>query len=97
MQDGTIKQIAQIKVSQNGESGLHGITIDPNFNQNHFVYIYYTYASENNNSLNRVSRFIFDPDLIGVDGQNLKDEKIIELIAEFVRKILGRNNWLKEM
>lgn len=64
------KEIAKINVSQNGESGLHGIALHHNFSQNHFVYIYYTYSAGPLNSLNRVSRFTFD-------GNNLKDEQII--------------------
>jgi glucose/arabinose dehydrogenase len=46
----------------NMEQGLLGITIDPDFTQNHYVYAYYTAANNVNNgtdtsSLNRVVRF----------------------------------------
>ncbi|MEK7617017.1 MAG: PQQ-dependent sugar dehydrogenase [Patescibacteria group bacterium] len=64
------KSVANISVKQIGESGLHGIAIHPEFNTNHFVYLYYTYSAGNNNSLNRVSRFIFEDNI-------LKDEQII--------------------
>lgn len=40
-----------------GESGLQGIAVDPNFKENGFVYLYYTY-SRSNGLFNRVSRFI---------------------------------------
>jgi aldose sugar dehydrogenase len=53
-----------------GEGGLHGITIDPEFEKNKFVYIYYTYSNQGNQSLNRVSRYVFD-------GKRLRGEQII--------------------
>jgi len=43
-----------------GEGGLMGITIHPNFSTNHFVYLYYTYANNNGQTLNRVARFKFE-------------------------------------
>jgi aldose sugar dehydrogenase len=53
-----------------GEGGLHGITLHPEFQSNKFVYIYYTYESEGNQTLNRVERFTFD-------GEALISDKII--------------------
>lgn len=47
-------------VKQFGEGGLLGITIHPNFSNNHFVYLYYTYGANGNQTLNRVVRFKFD-------------------------------------
>lgn len=46
--------IAQIEVNQRSESGLHGIAVDPEFERNNFVYVYYTHDAGN-----RVSRFFF--------------------------------------
>lgn len=43
-----------------GEGGLMGITIHPNFSDNHFLYLYYTYANNNNQTLNRVVEFKFE-------------------------------------
>jgi len=40
------------EVSEISESGLSGIAIDPNYANNHFIYVYYTYSNGN-----RVSRF----------------------------------------
>jgi len=57
-------------VKQVGEGGLLGIIIHPNFQNNHYVYIYYTYSSNGVNTLNRVVRFTFD-------GTSIGDEKII--------------------
>lgn len=57
-------------IKQSGESGLHGIAIHPKYPENPYIYLYYTYFSDNDDSLNRVSRFTFD-------GQSLKDEQIL--------------------
>ena len=54
-----ISQVGEIKVHQNGESGMHGVAIHPNFNKNHFVYFYYTYTSSGQESQNKVVRFVF--------------------------------------
>ena len=32
-------------VDANGERGLHGIEVDPDFNNNHYIYAYYTYRN----------------------------------------------------
>lgn len=40
-----------------GEGGLHGIAIHPDFGKNRFVYLYYTYANQGESSLNRVVRY----------------------------------------
>jgi glucose/arabinose dehydrogenase len=42
-----------------GEFGLLGITLDPNFSSNHFVYVFYTMPDPNNSSLDqiRIERF----------------------------------------
>jgi glucose/arabinose dehydrogenase len=53
-----------------GEGGLHGITLHPDFADNNFVYIYYTYASGNNQTLNKVERYTFD-------GETLAPDKVI--------------------
>lgn len=44
----------QISVAISGEQGLLGLTLDPNFSSNGFVYVYYTVSGE---TMNRVSRF----------------------------------------
>lgn len=64
------KEIAKIDVRQNGESGLHGLAIHPKYPEKPFIYLYYTYSSNGNIALNRVSRFNFD-------GESLKDEQVI--------------------
>ena len=43
-----------------GEGGLMGIAIHPDFSKNHLVYLHYTYANNNGQTLNRVARFKFE-------------------------------------
>lgn len=69
--DGNRKEVATIeKVKEFGEGGLLGITLHPEFSKNNFVYLYYTYTSDGDNTLNRVVRMTYD-------GQDLSDEKVI--------------------
>jgi cytochrome c len=51
------------------EDGLLGVQADPDFKNNHFIYIYYSPADS---GVNRLSRFTMTPDSI-----DLKSEKII--------------------
>jgi glucose/arabinose dehydrogenase len=44
---------AHLDVQTLSEQGLLGIAVDPNFNSNHFVYVFYTAAS----TINRIGRF----------------------------------------
>jgi glucose/arabinose dehydrogenase len=53
-----------------GEHGLLGITFDPQFETNHYLYVYYT--SKLPYVHNRVSRFVADTDVAKIE-----DEKII--------------------
>ena len=48
----TISEVKHI-----GEGGLLGIAIHPDFANNNYVYLYYTYSSTGDNTLNRVARF----------------------------------------
>jgi len=47
-------EFCQISVGTNGEQGLLGLTLDPAFAQNHFVYVYYTALGA---TKNRVVRY----------------------------------------
>ena len=58
-----------ITVHAQGEGGLLGIAIDPEFTKNKFLYSYYTYQ-ENSNTWNRVARFI-------LEGSTLKFDKVL--------------------
>jgi cytochrome c len=74
--DSAIKQAGFLNVywktnvkGVNAEEGLLGIKADPNFDKNHYVYIFY---SPIDTSVNRLSRFKFENDSI-----DLKSEKIV--------------------
>ena len=52
--DGTRKKVVgQINANEESESGLLGIAVDPEFEKNSFVYVYYTHENGN-----RIARFI---------------------------------------
>lgn len=59
--------IAKISVKQNGESGLHGIAIDPKYSDNHTIFLYYTYSADGNNTFNRVSKYTFENQTLGAE------------------------------
>src|SRR5687767_14614442 len=45
IENGTLLDPAFINVEQNGESGLLGLALHPDFAENHLVYIYHTYSN----------------------------------------------------
>ncbi len=52
-----------INVDSRGERGLIGVTLDPNFATNQFVYVHYTVAGQSASN-NRISRFTANGDLV---------------------------------
>jgi len=74
--DSTVKQVgfldAYIKAKNNpnvnAEEGVLGIKADPNFEHNHFVYIFYSPADT---SVNRLSRFKFENDVLDVKSETI--------------------------
>lgn len=66
-------------VKEIGEGGLLGIALHPNFSNNNYVYLYYTYNEDGGNTLNRVVRMVYE-------NKQLKNEQII------VDKIPGASN-----
>lgn len=68
--DGSVKQIGNINVESIGESGLHGIAVDPNFEDTSNIFVYYTYSTNGGNTANRVSRF-------SLNNDTLSNEEII--------------------
>lgn len=83
---GNVSEIAQVPVRSIGESGLHGIAVDPDFSNNKYVFLYYTYQSSGSNTLNRVVRYKFENLPAGRQGEKLVEDKII------VDKIPGAPN-----
>jgi glucose/arabinose dehydrogenase/regulation of enolase protein 1 (concanavalin A-like superfamily) len=51
--------VLTLTVDPNGERGLLGVTVDPNFTQNNYIYVYYTVPSP---AHNRLSRFTMNGD-----------------------------------
>ena len=64
---GTIATIHDVR--HIGEGGLMGAELDPDFEENGFLYLYYSYQ-EDSRVFNRVSRFV-------LEGDNLRDEEIL--------------------
>lgn len=58
------------EVKQIGEGGLLGIALHPDFEKNNFVYLYYTYQSSGDNTLNRVVRMKYK-------NQTLSSEEVV--------------------
>lgn len=52
VENGSRRTVGNIAVEQTGESGLHGVAVDPDFGRTAHIYLYYTHAAGN-----RVSRF----------------------------------------
>jgi glucose/arabinose dehydrogenase len=63
IKNGTLltKPFISLSVNSSGERGLLGIAFDPAFNNNHYIYLYYTLSSGANN---RVSRFTASGDTV---------------------------------
>ena len=57
------RPVATIPVTEAGEGGLVGLVLDPNFEKNHYLYLYYTYSNSSGLN-NRVSRFTESNDTI---------------------------------
>lgn len=69
--DGNTSTAAIIQnVVEVSESGLHGIALHPDFTENGYVYLYYTYGASGVSTQNRVVRMVFE-------NGTLSDEQII--------------------
>ncbi|TSC75505.1 MAG: quinoprotein glucose dehydrogenase [Parcubacteria group bacterium Gr01-1014_30] len=64
-----VSRIAVSGVYHSGEGGLLGMALHPDFRENKFLYLYFTYR-EGSQTKNKVERYIFDGDI-------LSDRKII--------------------
>ena len=56
-----------IEVDNFNERGMNGIALDPNFAENHYIYVYYTVKNANHN---RLSRFTAASNLV-VSGSEM--------------------------
>lgn len=68
IEDGQASQIMSLGVG-GGEGGMLGIALDPNFDENHYVYLYYTY-NELLGTKNRLVRYV-------ESDNTLTDEKVL--------------------
>lgn len=58
--NGTTDVIAHLsQVKTIGEGGLLGMALSPKFNENHFLYVYYTYSSNSANTVNKIVRMTY--------------------------------------
>ncbi|MGB5810025.1 MAG: ThuA domain-containing protein [Polyangiales bacterium] len=67
---GRVKEAAKLEVSVQGENGLLGIVLDPEFETNRFVYLYYSLPLTNENVLSRF-RAEADGSILLLDGLEL--------------------------
>ncbi len=76
MKDDKVLETPFVKISNIytvNESGLLGLTLDPDFEENHFVYIYYTYKDSITEQIfNRLARFT-DDNNVGTEMRILLD------------------------
>lgn len=60
IEDGKLvpRPVAEIRVARVGEGGLLGLALHPDFQTNHYIYVYYTYRDSSGKLLNRVVRYV---------------------------------------
>lgn len=75
--------VAYINVMQNGESGLLGLALHPNFTENHLLYVYHTYSNDSS-VLNKVLMLTED------DNKIVESKVIIDNIPAADRNDGGR-------
>ncbi len=70
IRDGLPGPEAVLSVAAGGgaEAGLLGVTVDPDFEDNGYVYLYYTYADLLSPSYNRIERYTYHDGSDGGDG-----------------------------
>ena len=77
-----VADIAEVK--HIGEGGLLGIALHPDFANNKYVYLYYTYSGTKDNTLNRVVRYKFE------NGRLTNQQIIVDAIPGAVNHNGGR-------
>ncbi len=65
---GKLAVYSKSKNGSNVEEGLLGVTIDPDFATNHYVYAFYSPADT---SVNRLSRFVMDGDSLRIGSEKI--------------------------
>jgi cytochrome c len=70
----SIKTVAEVPVYDKHEYGLMGVGLDPNFDTNHWIYLYYSPVTNPSDTAQRLSRFVFDEAKQMID---LSSEKVV--------------------
>ena len=65
---GALRTIGLIPTARIIEDGLMGLALDPKFDENQWLYLYYAAISENP-MVNRISRFAYDGHMIDMDSE----------------------------
>jgi cytochrome c len=73
--DGKVKVINTMNVGTKFEDGVIGLTIDPKFSENHWVYIFYSHPER---SANIVSRFVFADNKLDLTSE----KQVIEVATQ---------------
>lgn len=61
----------KFEVITDGGTGLIGVTLDPNFERNNFLYVYYSPPAENDQISFRLSRFTIKEDKLILDSEKI--------------------------
>ena len=84
---GLTHTIATLTVHRRNENGLTGIALDPNFDSNGFIYLYYSEPGPVTElGAHRLSRFTFDPEA-GEAGQLDMDSEVVLLKVPHQRQV----------
>ena len=67
---GAVTVAGQIPVHRGNENGLLGIALDPGFEENNWLYLFYSNPDESH-QVQRVSRFTLDGDTIDMDSEKI--------------------------
>lgn len=73
--DGKVRVINTFNVGTKFEDGMIGLTLDPKFSENHYVYVFYSHPVR---SANVVSRFVFADNKI----DQASEKEIIEVLTQ---------------
>jgi cytochrome c len=73
--DGKVKEVNKFNVGTKWEDGMIGLTADPNFAKNHWIYIYYSHPEK---SMNVLSRFVFQDDKVDMASE----KQLLEVVTQ---------------
>jgi cytochrome c len=57
---GMVKVVADLNVFSKFEYGLMGVNVDPNYNKNHWIYLFYSPQTGQPDTAQHLSRFVYD-------------------------------------